>query len=271
MKKTWIVLTLGTVLLTACSAPSAANGPSASPADPLPSARPVPSPEPPADPTPEPVPEAPAIAYRMKDNYALTPLDPDGNKKMVLLTFDDGPKDKEMIESMLDTLDKHEAKAIFFVNGYRIKQNPELLQLIHDRGQIIGNHSWDHIDLKNESKETIDQQIEDVQKIVAEMVGSAPKFFRPPFGSANDYVKEKVKEEGALFMTWSNGSLDWDASAKNKPEVVIQNVLDQLHPGSNILMHELPWTVEALDTLLDKLEEEGYGFIDPRTIETDSP
>ncbi|MNJ77491.1 hypothetical protein D3C77_750010 [compost metagenome] len=67
-------------------------------------------------------------------------------------------------------------------------------------------------------------------------------------------------------MTWSNGSLDWDSSSKNKPEVVIQNVIDQLHNGSNILMHELPWTVEALDELLTKLEEKGYSFVDPRSI-----
>ena len=53
-----------------------------------------------------------------------------------------------MISQMIDTLDKHDAKAIFFVNGYRAKEHPELLKLIHDRGQIIGNHSWDHIDLK---------------------------------------------------------------------------------------------------------------------------
>lgn len=68
-------------------------------------------------------------------------------------------------------------------------------------------------------------------------------------------------------MTWSNGSLDWDKSTKNKPDKVIQNVLDQLHPGSNILMHELPWTVEGLDELLTQLEQKGYSFVDPRAIE----
>ncbi|MOA58442.1 hypothetical protein D3C78_1828450 [compost metagenome] len=71
-------------------------------------------------------------------------------------------------------------------------------------------------------------------------------------------------------MTWSNGSLDWDQSAKNKPEVVIQNVMEQLHPGANILMHELQWTADALDELLSKLEGEGYGFIDPASIEVEA-
>ncbi|PYI55244.1 xylanase deacetylase [Paenibacillus flagellatus] len=203
----------------------------------------------------------------MNKNYDFVPIDPGGNKKVVLLTFDDGPKEKAQLETILDSLDKHKAKAIFFVNGYRVKQNPELLKRIRERGQTIGNHSWDHIDLKKENEETIRKQIGDVQRIVQDTVGAAPRFFRPPFGSSNDFVKKLAKDEGMLFMTWSNGSEDWLAS-NQKPEGVVKRVLEQLHPGSNILMHELPWTAEALDDLLTKLEEKGYAFLDPDAIDT---
>ncbi|WP_248925389.1 polysaccharide deacetylase family protein [Paenibacillus hamazuiensis] len=211
--------------------------------------------------------------YRMNPKtYDIVPIDPAGNKKVVLLTFDDGPKEKEMIDSIIDTLDKHKAKAIFFVNGYRVKKNPDLLKLIHNRGQIIGNHAWDHDDLKKMSSEKVDQQLDDVQSIVRELTGETPVFFRPPFGSGSDYVREKAKKEHLLYMTWSNGSKDWEMTVKkNNPDEVVQNVLDQLHFGSNILMHELPWTVKALDTLLTKLEEKGYGFVDPRSIEGVTP
>lgn len=205
--------------------------------------------------------------YHMNKVYRIVPNDDTVPKKVVLLTFDDGPKEEKMINQMIDTLDKHDAKAIFFVNGYRAKEHPELLKLIHDRGQIIGNHSWDHIDLKKENKQTVKKQIGDVQQIVKEATGSEPKFFRPPFGSGGDIVKEVALSHDMLFMTWSNGSLDWESKNKNKPDAVVSNVLEQLHPGSNILMHELPWTVEALDTLLTKLEAKGYGFVDPRQIE----
>lgn len=208
--------------------------------------------------------------YHMNKNYFIVPNDDNANKKVVLLTFDDGPKDKDMIESLLRTLDKHKAKAIFFVNGYRVKEHPEYLKLIADGGQIIGNHSWDHIELKKESNEKIKDQIIRVQDIVRQVTGITPQFFRPPFASSNDYVKQVVKDEGMLFMTWSNGSLDWDMAKipeQDRPAALIKNVMDQLHPGSNILMHELPWTVKALDDLLTKLEEKGYSFVDPRAIE----
>ncbi|GFN30613.1 polysaccharide deacetylase family protein [Paenibacillus xylaniclasticus] len=213
--------------------------------------------------------EKPVKLYRMNKVYRFEPIDKESTTdKVVLLTFDDGPKELEQLTSMLDTLDKHKAKAIFFVNGYRVKANPDLLKLIHERGQTIGNHSWDHIDLKKETQASMEKQVGDVGKLVKETIGETPKFFRPPFGSGNDTVKKYVKDSGMLYMTWSNGSLDWDSSSKNKPEAVIANVLEQLHPGANILMHELPWTKDALDELLTKLEEKGYGFIDPATIET---
>lgn len=208
--------------------------------------------------------------YHMNENYYIKPNDENGEKKVVLLTFDDGPKEAEMINGLIDTLDKHNAKAIFFVNGYRVKSHPELLKLIYEREQIIGNHAWDHEDLKKMSASEAAKQVTDVQHIVKETIGVEPEFFRPPFGSGNDALKETVKQHGMLYMTWSNGSLDWDKSTQNKPDKVVQNVLDQLNPGSNILMHELPWTVEALDDLLTKLENKGYSFVDPRLIELEA-
>ncbi len=209
------------------------------------------------------------LLYHMNKNYDIVPNEEGTNKKVILLTFDDGPKEAEMINPLMDTLDKHKAKAIFFVNGYRVKEHPELLELIHSRGGIIGNHSWDHIKLKDESYTEVKKQIEDVQKIVKEVVGETPHFFRPPHGAGGDVGKKVAAENGLLYMTWSVGSLDWEMKEKdaNKTEKLITNVTDQLHSGSNILMHELPWTVEALDTLLTKLEAKGYSFVDPRSIE----
>ncbi|MDQ0169050.1 polysaccharide deacetylase family protein [Paenibacillus tundrae] len=205
--------------------------------------------------------------YHMNKNYFIKPNDDSVEKKVVLLTFDDGPKEEGMINQLIDTLEKHDAKAIFFVNGYRVQNNPDLLKLIHERGQIIGNHAWDHEDLKKMSNAEAARQVESVQDIVKKTIGIAPQFFRPPFGSGNDELKVVVDKNDMLYMTWSNGSLDWDKSTKDRPDKVIQNVLDQLNPGSNILMHELPWTVEALDGLLIKLKEKGYSFVDPRSIE----
>jgi len=207
--------------------------------------------------------------YHMNSNYDIIPNDAESPKKVVLLTFDDGPKDADMINRMIDTLDKHQAKAIFFVNGYKVKENPDLLKLIHNREQIIGNHSWDHIILKKIPEAEVKQQIEDVQEIVKNITGETPVFFRPPHGAGGDVGKKVAKDNGMLYMTWSNGSLDWEmkSSDSDHTATIIKNITDQLHSGSNILMHELPWTVDSLETLLTQLETRGYSFVDPRSIE----
>lgn len=277
-KKASALLITSMLLMTACSAAQTETSPAATTSlapTTQTTASPSPSPSPTAAPTPTPsqTPSAPVQevvqkTYHMNKNYDIVPKDANGNKKVVLLTFDDGPKEQEMNQSLIDILKKHKAKAIFFMNGYRIKQKPELVKLVHDSGNIIGNHAWDHDNLKDMTNEKIDKQVDDVQQIVKELIGQAPVFFRPPFGSGNDYLKTKVKNNKMLYMTWSNGSLDWDMTNKNNDSnKVIENVLQQLHNGSNILMHELPWTVSALDTLLTKLEEQGYSFVDPNAIE----
>jgi Predicted xylanase/chitin deacetylase len=266
-----------TALLTSCSSPAKTAAPdsnaeryataSAVQSTPSQAASGTPSPTETPAPSPSPSPEAAAPLYEMTSVYRFVPIDETkAAKKAVLLTFDDAPHNKEVINSLLDTLDKHKAKAIFFVNGYRVKQHPELLKLIDDRGQTIGNHSWDHIDLKKEEPSKIESQIADVQTEVTSLIGKEPKFFRPPYGSGDDAVKKTAKNHGMLYMTWSNGSLDWEQKAPGDPDKVISNVLEQLHSGANILMHELTWTASALDGLLTKLEEKGYIFIDPETI-----
>ncbi|WP_322922558.1 polysaccharide deacetylase family protein [Paenibacillus campi] len=208
-----------------------------------------------------------AYTYHMNKSYNIVPNEESAAtpKKVVLLTFDDGPKDKNMINSMMDTLDKHHAKAIFFVNGYRIKSHPELLKLIYDRGGVIGNHTYDHIVLKKESKAKVTQQIEDTQTLIKQTIDVSPRFLRAPNGATNDTVHELAKKHNMLYMNWSVGSLDW--VNQKEPDAVITNVMDQLHSGSIILMHELPWTVEALDRLLTKLEQKGYSFVDPNAID----
>jgi peptidoglycan/xylan/chitin deacetylase (PgdA/CDA1 family) len=282
MRKASLTLIALTMLLSACAggAVKSTAGSNAASPTPMVTASAVPTattpastatPAPTQSPEPSPAGKEVAKTYHMNKNYDIVPNDPTGNKKVVLLTFDDGPKEKEMNDALIATLKKHKASAIFFLNGYRIKQKPEIVKLLNDSGMVIGNHSWDHIDLKKSDNAKIDQQVGDVQKIVKDLTGAAPQFFRPPFGLGNSYLREKVSSEHMLYMTWSNGSLDWEmTNAKNDPAKIIENVLGQLHAGSNILMHELPWTVSVLDELLTKLEEKGYSFVDPRSIELEA-
>ncbi|HEY0826755.1 MAG TPA: polysaccharide deacetylase family protein, partial [Bacilli bacterium] len=176
-QRLWSVLILIMGGLTSCTSGNSPSEPPIHSIQPESTATAITSPESVITSTPIPTPTAtvtPEViqkSYQMNKNYFIVPKVDSDSKKIVLLTFDDGPKEKAMIDEIINILDRHKAKAIFFVNGYRIKQNPDLLKLIVDRGQIIGNHAWDHINLKKESNETVTKQIMDVQEIVKQLTG----------------------------------------------------------------------------------------------------
>ena len=53
------------------------------------------------------------MLYRMNASYSFDPINPSALANVVLLTFDDGPSEARVLTTMLDTLDKHLAKAVF--------------------------------------------------------------------------------------------------------------------------------------------------------------
>src|SRR4051812_33054347 len=54
-------------------------------------------------PTPPPtqLPETTKVNYRIDKNFNIVPIDENGNKKIVLLTIDDGPKESKTLDPIL--------------------------------------------------------------------------------------------------------------------------------------------------------------------------
>jgi len=202
--------------------------------------------------------------YRINKNNDLTPLNIKGEKKVILITIDDGPS--KYSKDITDTLIKHRAKAIFFVNGIHDKANPGRIKEEFDLGFTIGNHTWSHINIKKEqNNDIINKEIDSNTKLITKITGSAPRFFRPPYGVINTYTKDLIKKDNMLFMNWSGSNLDWEANTKDE-KIFDANVMGGLHPGEILLIHEHSQTAKYLDKLLTMLEEKGYSFIDPAQI-----
>ena len=56
----------------------------------------------------------------------------------IALTYDDGPNDPHTLH-LLDVLDRHQAKATFFLIGKFVRQRPEIARAIQAAGHAIGN------------------------------------------------------------------------------------------------------------------------------------
>lgn len=214
--------------------------------------------------TQETLPKSGEEKYIIKNRNLVVPKDKNGNKKVVLLTIDDGPSRRTL--QMVDILKKHNAKAIFFINGMHDKNNPGVIAEIQKEGFIIGNHTWGHLNLKREvNLNIIEKEITRNSDLIFNLTGSMPRFFRPPYGESTPYVRSFVKDKGMIFMNWSNAALDWEKSTIEK-DIFVGNVTKNLAPGSIILIHEYPWSLTNLDTLLTTLESLGYTYVDPNNI-----
>ena len=102
----------------------------------------------------------------------------------IALTFDCAWNDDD-IDSILDTLDKYNCKATFFVVGDWAEKYSESLKKIYDRGHEIGNHSYNHADYTKMSAEAITADLDKCDGIVESITGERPYLMRAPSGGYN--------------------------------------------------------------------------------------
>ncbi len=186
----------------------------------------------------------------------------DTSKKEVYLTFDVGYEAGYM-ESILDTLKKHNVKAAFFVVGNYLTSEPELVKRMCDEGHIVGNHTKNHPDMSKMSTiEDFKAQIEPVEELYKQITGKEmPKYYRPPQGIYNIQNLEDAKSLGYKTIFWSLAYVDWERNNQPSHEKALSILLKRVHNGAIILLHSTSKTnMEILDTFLTTLEEKGYSF-----------
>lgn len=179
--------------------------------------------------------------------------------KVVALTFDDGPN-KEYTENLLDGLKKRDVKVSFFLIGECIEGNEEIVKRMEDEGHLIGVHCMEHTDL---TKVPVDEALTclgETAKMVEEITGKKPEYVRPPYGSWNSTLEEKVSSElGMLPVFWSVDSIDWKLKNTSK---IVNKVVKETKDGDIILMHdEFSTSIDAAFQIIDNLLANGYTFV----------
>ena len=177
------------------------------------------------------------------------------NKKVVALTFDDGP-DGNTTPQALDILAKYKIKATFFVQGKNIAGNESILKRMQSEGHEVGNHSWNHPILTKLSLEDAKKQLTDTEDAITKVLGKSSKLMRPPYGAISDDIRNSLD---LSFIMWDVDSLDW----KSKNEAAILTVIQrQVSNGSIILMHDIHQTsVNSLPKVIEYLQGQGYSFV----------
>ena len=187
--------------------------------------------------------------------------------KQIVLTFDDGPSGR-YTSQILDILRKYRIKASFFVVGENAEVHPDLVERIYREGHELGNHTFTHPNVADTSELRTRMELNATQRLVQEITGHSMTFFRPPYvADAEPSTPSELlpilraQEMGYTMVGELIDPEDW---AKPSAAQITQRVMDQLHEGNVILLHDAggnrSQTVEALPAIIENLKSQGYTF-----------
>ena len=182
-------------------------------------------------------------------------------KKVVALTFDDGPHPKYTAE-ILDILAEYGVHATFFVIGKNAKEHPDLVLRELAEGHEVGNHTEHHYHTGQIGIGTLRRDMEVCEQTLLEITGVRPTLFRPPEGVDNAAIRQTCEDMGYRMILWCVDTRDW---AHNPVGNIVAGVERNTTNGSIILMHD--WIAEksptpaALRRLIPMLQASGYEFV----------
>lgn len=203
------------------------------------------------------------------------------NKKVVYLTFDDGPS-TENTGNVLDTLNKYGVKATFFVTGKSIDASSgakDLLKRIASEGHAIGNHTYSHDYKKLYPGRNIDANafMADVEKCNESMKNVLGQDFstrviRFPGGywswNGRSNIRPIIDEKGYAIMDWNTLNEDAQGAVKDAAKLVetTKTNVEKLGPDADsivFLMHDTygkSETAKALPQIIEYFQSLGFEF-----------
>lgn len=180
--------------------------------------------------------------------------------RVVALTFDDGPL-PGATERVLEHLRATGGRATFFVNGEPADKHPELVRAIAADGHELGNHTWSHMRLVGRSVDVVRSEIERTDEVLHRLGWEPTPLVRAPYG-------KKFLIFPWVLDTTHRRHVTWDVEAEADPAVaadskaIVRTVLEQVRPGSIILMHVMAKSrapsLEAVPELVRELHARGY-------------
>ena len=193
----------------------------------------------------------------------LARLPPDAPRDAIALTFDDGP-DPAITPQVLDLLEAHRARATFFCVGAHAQRHPHLVRRIVACGHAVENHSMHHGAMHGFlTPAQLARDISAAQAAISDLTGTAPLFFRPPFGVRTPATEPVLSRLGLHCAQWSIRSLD---AVDGNATRVARRVTSRLAAGDIVLLHDglatggrrgTPSVLVALPLILQALEASG--------------
>lgn len=169
-----------------------------------------------------------------------------GNRKEILLTFDDGPV-PIATEWILNSLRDYRLKALFFCLGERVEQHPQLFFRIIEEGHGVGNHTFNHPDGWGTS---VNKYLENVEKGNSLIPGN---LFRPPYGRLTPQQFIRLRKNWRIIM-WSWLVHDFNNGISERE--IWKKLKLSLREGGILVFHDAAYMSTERRELLEKTFQE---------------
>lgn len=164
----------------------------------------------------------------------------------------------EYLDGILETLSKHNAKATFFIGGIWASKNNDMLKIIFDSGNEIGNHGYLHLDHNKISLDKNRQEISLCHDLVKQIIGSEMTLFAPPSGAFSSNTLIAARDLNYKTIMWSKDTIDW---RDHDSSLIFKRATKNLSNGDLVLMHPTKDTLKALDDILTEIERQGFKVV----------
>lgn len=152
----------------------------------------------------------------------------------IYLTFDDGP-DSDWTPQILDLLAEAGMQATFFAIGQQAQLAPDLIRRVAAAGHAIGNHTYSHRHPWLMSERTARAEVSDGAKALSDMLGSAPRLYRPPHGRHRACMSDEAQQQGEHIVMWNLSAIDWGLLGTAER---IERRLARVRANDVVLMHD---------------------------------
>lgn len=181
--------------------------------------------------------------------------------KVIYLTFDVGYENGN-VKRIIDVLKDEGVKGSFFILGNVIDKEPELVKRMADDGHLVCNHTLTHQNLTGKEESVLVNEIKALENAYKNLTGKEmSKYFRPPEGTFDKEMLQRVNALGYKTVFWSFAYADWDNDKQMSSDKAMQKILDNIHNGEIMLLHPTSQTnADIMQSLIRELKAQGYRF-----------
>jgi peptidoglycan/xylan/chitin deacetylase (PgdA/CDA1 family) len=206
--------------------------------------------------------------------YGVSPAEPEKppiiehgprDSKKIALTFDACPTGKpdEYDEQVIDVLLRDNVPATLFLSGRWVEKNPDKAKFLAGQDQFeIAAHSYYHPHMMEKPDDRDAREFKRTQAVIRKVTGKTPRYFRPPYGEADERIAKLAASAGLVTVQYDIASGDPDPGLSARR--IVRVLLRDAQGGSIIVFHmnrNGVHTAEVLPEIIQGLRKKGFKLV----------